>query len=162
MNRISPILLALLLVLRAGGALAADESPKPQISIDELLLEPAAPTTTTLCRLRVKLSNPLDKPVSMLRFAVKVSGQDLPVYDNQVFLQAIPAAGATELKLYNFWVSETGRAAPTDGKLTVEVTLLEAQLMKIGPDAEGVETWEPLGPVTGLPVSKTRTVELKK
>lgn len=156
----------LLLPLLLALSLAAEEAPKPVpatgVSIHEIVLEPSAPTATTLCRLKVKLGNTHEQPVSMLRFAVKVSGQDLTVYGNQVFLQAIPAGGNTELKLYNFWVSETGRAAPADGKLTVEVTLLEAQKMKIGPDAEGVETWEPIGAVTGLPISKSISVPLKK
>ncbi len=155
---------AVVLALASWAVPARAQAPPPTagLAIEEVVIEPAAPTATTLCRLRVKLSNDGDKPASMLRFKVTVAGHELPVYRNQMFLQPLAAGKVTELKLYNFWVSETGRPAPADGKLTVEVTLAEAQWMKVGPDAAGVETWEPVAPVTGLPLAKSVTVALKK
>lgn len=147
------------------ASFAAAQTPAPAASplaVEEIVIEPAAPTATTLCRLRLKLRNTGEQPASMLRFKVAVAGRELPVYRNQMFLQPLAAGKITELKLYNFWASETGRPAPADGKMTVEVTLAEARWMKVGPDAAGVETWEPLAPVPGLPLVKSVTVVLKK
>ncbi len=159
------VLLATVLLAFFGTSQGAAQAPPPPVSalaIEEIVLEPAAPTATTLCRLRLKLRNAGDKPASMLRFKVTAAGHELPVYRNQMFLQALAPGQVTELKLYNFWASETGRPAPADGKMTVEVTLAEARWMKVGPDAAGVETWEPLEAVPGLPLAKSLTVALKK
>ncbi len=163
-RRTAAALLALVIVASWVAAPSAAQAPPPAagLAIEEVVIEPAAPTATTLCRLRVKLKNDGDKPASMLRFKVTVAGHELPVYRNQMFLQPLAAGKVTELKLYNFWASETGRPAPPDGKMTVEVTLAEAPWMKVGPDASGVETWEPVGPVAGLPLAKSVTVALKK
>jgi hypothetical protein len=157
--------LAALLAASLWASLATAQTPAPApppLAIEEVVIEPAAPTATTLCRLRVKLKNAGSEPASMLRFKVTVAGHELPVYRNQMFLQPLAPGQVSELKLYNFWASETGRPAPADGKMAVEVTLTEAKWMKVGPDASGVETWEPLGPVPGLPLAKSVTVALKK
>jgi len=50
---------------------------------------------------------------------------------------------------------------PADGKLDIEVTLATAQWMEIK-DEEGVEVWQPLGPVQGLPTSKTLALSMSK
>lgn len=154
-----------MLALLAGDAAraqtaAAPPPAKPQLEVESVLVEPKEPTATTLCRLKVTIKNSGDKPASMLRFKVQVSGQTLPVYGNQMFMQKLAPGASTEVKLYNFWVSETGRPAPADGKLAVEVALTEAQWMKIGLE-DGVETWEPIAPVPDLPAAKSLTLPLK-
>jgi len=72
------------------------------------------------------------------------------------------APGTSEqIKLYNFWSTETSRPFPASAKLVVEVSLVDAQWMQIR-DVEGVETWQPLGQIQGLPSTATRTVEMSK
>lgn len=113
----------------------------------------------SLARLTVKLANRGERTASALVFTVRVAGSELPVYRNQVFLKAVPAGGTAELPLYNFWTGETGRPAPTSGKLEVEVTLREARWVEVK-DEEGVEVWTPVGPVEGLPVAASTVVTL--
>jgi hypothetical protein len=71
-----------------------------------------------------------------------------------------------ELALYNFWTGETGRPAPADGKLSVEVSLREAKWMERSVEqAEGeppVDVWTPTGMVEGLPVTASTVVTLAK
>ena len=154
---------ALLAASLVASLATAQEPAPPPLAIEEIVIEPAAPTATTLCRLRLKLKNSGSEPASMLRFKVTVAGHELP----RLPQPDVPAAarcrtGHRGLKLYNFWASETGRPAPADGKMAVEVTLTEAKWMKVGPDASGVETWEPLGSVPCLPLAKSVTVTLKR
>lgn len=158
-------LLALALSLAGARPAPAQESEgepaPPPLTLAAVEVEPAAPTADTLCRLRVKIANAGDKPASSLAFQVSVAGHTLPVYANQLFMQALPPGETTEVRLYNFWVSETGRPAPAGDKLQVEVTLTEARWLKISTDEEGVEVWQPLEAVPGLPVSSSVTLPLK-
>lgn len=150
--------LSLLSVLPAA---AQDETPSP-LSIEAIVVEPSTPGADTLCRLRVTLSNTGDETASQLGFSVRLNGQELGVYSNQLFMFPVPAGGSGELPLFNFWTTESSRGMPADGKLRVEVTLKEAVWMKIEDDEEGVEVWTPLGEVPGLPVSASVTLEMKK
>ncbi len=170
MNRRTAIALALLAVLLplltvgARAQEAEEAPPPPPLALESLTVEPAVPGPPgpeTLCQLRVKIANRGEKAATAFGFDVTVSGQRLPVYDNQLFLKVVPAGEAVELALYNFWTSETGRPAPTDGKMPVEVTLREARWVKVG-DEEGVETWELQDEIKGLPVSVKTVVALKK
>jgi len=138
-----------------GGAEAA-----PTLAVTAIEVEPEQPSAETLCRLTVRVENRGDTPVTALRFEVKVGEVSLPVYRNQLFMENVVPAGTTEVRLYNFWVSETGRPAPKDGKLTVEVTLVEARRVSITTDEEGVETWDLLEPVAGLPAVGKITLPL--
>jgi hypothetical protein len=143
MNRTAPALVAILALTalpalaRPAGAQseksppAAEKAPetaaKPLLALEGLIVEPSNPGTETLCRLRVKIANHGEKIASAFAFKVEVAGHELPVYRNEVFMKPVPAGKTVELALYNFWTSETGRPAPTDGKLPVQVTLREAR-----------------------------------
>jgi hypothetical protein len=72
----------------------------------------------------------------------------------------LPPEEVTEVRLYNFWTTETGRPAPADGRLAVAVELTEAHWYRIAEDDEGVEVWTPLEPVSGLPSAQTLTVRM--
>ncbi len=136
-----------------------EESPPP-LSLEAIEVTPASPGPDTLCQLRIRLKNGGDKIASGLGFAVAVNDQELPVYRNQLFMQAIEPGETAEVRLYNFWTTETGRAMPKDGKLEITVRLTEARWFKIE-DQEGTEVWTPIGEVGGLPVSRTHTVAMK-
>jgi len=165
-------LLALVLLLAVPAAIAqeeappAGEAPAPLVTLAGVKVEGPvpgeAPGPESLVRLTVEIANRGEEIASALVFTVTVAGQPLPVYEKQVFLKAIPPGGATELRLYNFWTGETGRPAPADGKLPVEVTLTEARWMDVSTDEEGVEVWKPLGDVEGLPASASTVVALKE
>ena len=152
----------ILLALITGIVSAqADDPSKSELVISSISVEPSEPTAETLCSLRVELDNRSDQIASQLEFRVKVNDTDLPVYGNQVFMYPVSAGESTEIKLYNFWSTETSRPLPKDGRLNIEVTLVSAQWIKIGVE-DGVETWEPLASVPGLPVSSKTSVQLKK
>jgi len=155
------VLLATLLPAGARAQAAEDAPPPPPLALESLTIQPAAPGPETLCQLKVKIANRGDKAATAFGFDVTVSGQHLPVYDNQLFLKVVPAGETVELALYNFWTSETGRPAPADGKMPVEVTLREARWVKVGDD-KGVEVWELQDAIQGLPVSVKTVVTLKK
>lgn len=172
MRRLSPLALAVLLTLapallaqEEAPPEAAAETPEPLLALEAVKVEGPptgeAPGPETLVRLTVSIANRGEEIASALVFQVTVADQELPVYRDQVFLKAIPPGETTELRLYNFWTGETGRPAPADGKLPVEVTLTEARWTEVV-DEEGVEVWKPLGPVEGLPVSASTVVTLKK
>lgn len=168
--RTASALAALLPLLALGAALPAQEeepaaAPEPLLALEAVRVEAPVPGEPpgpeTLVRLKVAIANRGEEIASALVFTVTVAGQELPVYRNQVFLKAVPPGETTELQLYNFWTGETGRPAPADGRLPVEVTLREARWMSVA-DEEGVEVWKPLGEVEGLPVAASTVVALKK
>lgn len=164
-DRLRPLAPLLALALLAAAPLAAQEEPPapPPLTIEEVIVEPQAPAADTLCRLRVKLRNRGDRIASRLGFSVRLNGQELGVYGNQLFMYAVPPGAVEEIPLYNFWSTESSRAMPTDGKLKVEVTLTEAVWTKseIEKDDEGeIEVWTPLGAVPGLPVGAAVTLQM--
>ncbi len=136
--------------------------PAPVLSVEQIVVEPGDPGPDTLCRLRVKLKNSGDRIASQLGFTVRINGQELPVYGNQLFMYPLEAGAVSELKLYNFWSTETSRPMPADGRLELEVVLKEAVWMDISTDDEGVEVWTPQGAIEGLPVSAKITLAMKK
>jgi hypothetical protein len=152
-------LLILLLLLTAGA-----KSPDPGLTLEAVEVDPASPGPDTLCRLSVTLRNTGGegtKTASALAFRVKVDGRELPVYKNELFFRPVAAGASAEVRLHNFWSNETGRPFPTNGKMTVEVTLAEARWMDVKTE-NGAEVWTAAGPVEGLPVSKSVTLTLKK
>ena len=159
-----------LLVLAAVVALGvspaawaqAEEAATPPLSIDEIVVEPSKPAADTLVRLSVKLGNTGQQAASQLAFQVKLNGQDLGVYSNQLFMFAVEPGSDNELRLYNFWTTESSRSMPANGKLKIDITLTEARWMEIKTDEEGVEVWTPQGDVEGLPVSKSITLDMQK
>ena len=131
----------------------------PPITIESVLVEPSSPGPDTLCKLTVKLANGGDRTVSQLGFKGQINGQGLPVYANQLFMLPVPAGESIDVPLYNFWSTETSRPLPPDGKLDIEVRLVAAQWMEIKVE-EDVEVWRPLGPVEGLPTTKSLEVSM--
>jgi len=161
---LGPIAVALSLV--CALPMGAQEAPPASLlSVTKIDVQPAAPGPDTLCKLTVTVRNEGERKASQLGFSVKINGQELSVYGNQLFMYPVPGEGELEIPLYNFWTTETSRPTmPADGKFSVEVNLLEAQWMDIGNVTETVEragksveeeveVWTPLGPVEGLPAS---------
>ncbi len=163
-----PFILALALLATFGvipGATAqnTEEAPKAApspLTIEAIEVTPAKPDVDTLCQLKVRLRNHGERPISGLGFTVTVAGQPLTVYKNQLFYQLLPAGEVTEVALFNFWTTETGRPAPKDGKLPVVVSLTEATWIDLSTDKEGVEVWKILEPIPGLPVDKNLPISL--
>ena len=153
----SRLLLALVLL---PASVFAQETEPPKLTIDTPVVTPKKPGVDTLCQLRVTLHNSGKQPAAALAFEVKINGDPLVVYGNQIYMQAIPPGGSDEVRLYNFWTTETQRKAPKDGILKREVKLLEASWMTIEDDEEGVEVWTPQGAVDGLPVSSRLDIAL--
>jgi hypothetical protein len=138
----------------------ADDTSKPAsspLTINAVTVTPSAPSADTLCELRVEVANQGDRIASQLAFVVKINGQELPVYGNQLFMQRIDPGKSSTVRLYNFWTTETTRSSPKDGKYRIEVTLREAKWYEIT-TKEGVEDWRPLTAVAGLPVAATAVV----
>jgi hypothetical protein len=133
----------------------------PLLTVEKISVEPASPGPDTLCKLQVTLRNAGKEIASQLDFRVSINGQELPVYRNQLFMFPIEPDQTAEIKLYNFWSTETSRSMPKDGKLNIEVSLVGAQWMKIETEEE-VEVWKPLGPVDHLPVVGNLTLEMAK
>lgn len=139
---------------------APESEAAAPLSLKALEITPADPAVDTLCHLTVRIENTGSQPASSLLFSVSVGGRPLPVYANQIFMQPLPPGEVTAVRLYNFWTTETDRPAPAGGKLPVEVTLEEARWLEISRDDEGVEIWQPLAPVPGLPVTTAVNLQL--
>ncbi|MEM7588537.1 MAG: hypothetical protein AAF560_34430, partial [Acidobacteriota bacterium] len=159
MSRLGRLSAGLVLAVVTGGAAGSADPPNPseaeptaELEIVRVIVEPARPGPETLCELRVVLSNRGRHAASRFRFAVRVAGQPLEIYGNQLFLQPVPAAAQHEVELFKFWSSESGRPYP-DGPLTVEVRLEAASWMRIEATPSGEER-TPIGPVSGLSISK--------
>jgi|CXWL01.1.fsa_nt_gi hypothetical protein len=152
------LLSALLLATAGAGA----EPPPSPLALEAVLVTPESPAADTLCRLTVKVSNRSDRPVTALAFTVSLGDHELPVYRNQIYLQAFPPGTTTELRLYNFWTSETGRPAPGSGVLPVKVTLREAKYVTVTKAENGDETWQLGEAVGGLPVVVEKVLRLGK
>jgi len=132
---------------------AVAPSPSP-LGISSVSVTPASPAVDTLCQLRLTIKNAGDRIVSQLAFRVTVEGHELPVYRNQIFMERLEPGAETEVRLYNFWSTETGRPAPTDDAFDVTVELTEAHWYTIE-DQEDAEVWTPLDPVGGLPIASS-------
>jgi len=145
----------------AAGAQDAEEQKPSLLRLESVMVEPSEPGPDTLCKLRVAVRNDGDEIASQLDFKVRINGQELAVYRNQLFMYPVEPKQTSEIKLYNFWTTETSRSMPKDGKLTVEVSLVEARWMKIEME-DDVEVWTPLADVDGLPVSQSVTLSMSK
>lgn len=130
----------------------------PPVTLEAVRAEPTRPGGG-LWRLAVEVRNAGSRPASAFAFQVRIGGRELPVYRDQVFLHPVAPGAKETIPLYNFWVEETGRPAPGDGRLEVEVTLREAGWIEIEKKDEA-EAWKPGGPVEGLPVAKTVVLSL--
>jgi hypothetical protein len=158
------VAIRLLADLPAAAQEEGGEAPRPLLTLEAVMVEPTSPAADTLCRLRVKLRNSGEQIASQLGFAVSLNGQDLGVYGNQLFMYPVAPGATEEIRLYNFWTTETSRSMPADGKLRVEVTLKEAiwTRVEMETDEEGeIEVWTPIGPVESLPVKAEVTLQMK-
>ena len=144
-----------------AGRAGEEETPDPLLTLTGIEVEPSSPGPETLCRLTVQVTNRGDEVASALVFTVEVAGQELPVYEKQVFLKAVPPGETVELALYNFWSGETNRPAPANGELPVEVTLREARWMEVG-EEDGTEVWSLTQPVEHLPSTVSTVLEMAK
>jgi hypothetical protein len=148
---------ALALAAPPGGvtpanAAAAATVPSP-ILLEAVRVDPATASAGTLCQLRVVLRNAGTRNASELAFRVTVNGVELPAYGRRLFMARLEPGESRELRLFNFWTSETSRPAPADGRYTVEVGLVAARWFDIETGSSG-ETWSPREPVGGLPATR--------
>lgn len=138
-------------------------SPKPAAKADSLLVleavevTPPQPGPDTLCRLKVRLRNKGSQVVSDLTFDVELNGLSVPVYANQSWALNLGAGKETELQLYNFWTTETGRPVPKDGRLVVAVRVKSARWYEA--DAQGAPG-PPAKEVDPLPPARSVTLNL--
>jgi hypothetical protein len=154
--------LAFLLLLLLALAVTVQAAPKPPtLALEAVEVDPAAPGPDTLCKLSVTVKSSGEKTASALGFRVRVDGKELPVYRNELYFRPVAPGAVAEIRLHNFWSSETGRPFPSGGRMTVEVTLTEARWMDVKTQ-EGTEIWTPVGVVAGLPVTKSVTLSPKK
>ena len=149
------------------GPLAAQEASEKKeaaaspLMIESIRIDPAKPAADTLCQLRVKLTSTAENTISALDFGVAIGGESLPVYDKQLFLDTVAPGKTTEIRLYNFWTTETSRPAPASGKLSLEVTLRAAQWVEITTEEDGTEVWTLGEAVPGLPVKSQLVIPLE-
>lgn len=166
MRRSSSFITALLAYALAAAVTAQEKQPQAAappapLALEEILIEPAAPGPDTLCKVHVKVRNGGRQIASRLAFEVTVNGQALPAYARQLYLQNLPPGEVSEVRLWNFWTTETSRPLPANGKLVVEVVLREASWVDVVTE-DGVEVSRPVGAVSGLPVRRSVTVTLRK
>lgn len=147
----------------AARAEEPGESDVAGVELVSVSVEPSTVRADTLCKLSVELANRGSRTADAFAFDVVVAGQELVVYDSQLFLDPIPAGATRRLQLFNFWSNEEGRALPAEGDLTVEVKLREALWVRVEEDeAEGAQVWTPEGPVGGLPLSKSVSLDVER
>ncbi|HEY3570148.1 MAG TPA: CARDB domain-containing protein [Thermoanaerobaculia bacterium] len=152
--------LALLLPPLPGGAAPAP-APKPALTLEAVKVEPASPRPGTLCHLTVTVRNTGAQRASSLEFVVKINGQELTAYKKRLYLVPVEPGATREVRLLNFWSTETGRPAPATGKLTVEVALAHASWVRAS-TRDGAEVWTPTGDVDGLPSSRSLSLTMGK
>ena len=92
---------------------------------------------------------------------MRVGDVPIAVYRHLLYFQTVPAGATVELRLYNFWSTETSRPAPADGQLRVRVGLVGARWVDVVKDAQGTETSTPAGPVAGLPIESSLVLPMK-
>ena len=73
-----------------------------------------------------------------------INGQRLASYVNHVFHTTLEPGKDLDLPLYNFWSSEAGRPYPGDGRLVLEVRVIEARWLD-------PQSKNPTGPVDPVP-----------
>jgi hypothetical protein len=141
---------SLLLAFAPAQGTQKDADRPPAFSERSLLkiigvdVQPANPGPDTLCRLKVRLRNSGKQPASDLAFRVTINGQRLASYVNHVFHTTLEPGKDLDLPLYNFWSSEAGRPYPGDGRLVLEVRVIEARWLD-------PQSKNPTGPVDPVP-----------
>ena len=157
--------LALSLVAAGSPPATQEETPRTAVlSLTSLGVRPEKPGVDTLCQLIVEIHNRSARPVSELAFTVTLNGEALDVYEAQLFYRELPPGASAEVRLFNFWTTETGREIPPGGELAITVTLEAARYFEIETteeNGEQVETWTPQEPVGGLPISRSLRLKLE-
>ncbi len=123
------------------------------VGVEAIIIEPASPGPSTLCRLKVRLHNGGTQAVSYLRFNVKIDKQDVPTYKNQTYVINIDPGTADEVFLYNFYSPSVAKP------FNVQVILVEAQWVQVKKAGTSTTT-TPSGPVAGLPLSASLSVRM--
>ncbi len=159
MSRIARLFLPALLL--SAAAAVPTEAPSRPLTLEAVKIEPASPRPDTLCHLTVTVKNAGAQTATSLEFVVKINGQELPAYKRRLYLTPVEPGAAREVHLFNFWSTETGRPAPADRRLNVEVTLARASWAR-KTVRDGAEVWTPAGEVPGLPAAKSLTLTLAK
>lgn len=150
----------------AASETVAEPAPEPApapvspLKLRGVTVNPSPVGPDTLCRLSVEIENTGDLVATQFGFSVRVGGSELPVYRNQLFMVRVDPGSTVSIPLYNFWASETGRPWRGGTALPVQVLLTEARWFEIGDDDEGVEVWNPVGPVPGLPIQAAVSVPI--
>src|SRR5438105_6714707 len=111
------LLLCQLGVLALGSVHAAQRdmdrpppfSDRSVLKIVAVDVRPPNPGPDTLCKLQVRIRNSGKEPASDLSFRITVNGQRLASYVNHNFRTTLEPGKDTDLPLFNFWSSETGR-----------------------------------------------------
>jgi len=140
-----------------GKALPEKTAP---LEIEALGVEPGSPGPETLCRLSITIANRGSEPATALEIVVRIGGQELEVYRRQLFMDLLPPGESTEVRLFNFWSSESGRPAPADGKLELEVEIAGASRVELETAEDGTEIWTLGEALEGLPSSKKTVISL--
>jgi hypothetical protein len=130
--------------------------------LEAATVEPKSAGPDTLCHLSARIRNDGKATASGFGFRVELDDREVGVYRDHLFMDPVEPGEARVLPLFSFWTEETGRPLPENGRIVVEVTLLEARWMKEEKDADGTRVWSDLGAVAGLPQTATFTVEIKK
>jgi hypothetical protein len=132
---------------QAASAQPPASASRSQLAIVGVDVQPANPGPDTLCKLHVRLRNAGRDGASDLSFQITVNGQRLAPYLNHNFRTFVAPGKETDLPLYNFWSSESGRPFPSDGRLVIDVRVIGARWVTAG--STNVATLA--GPVDPLP-----------
>ncbi len=144
--------------LAATGPSETPTRPPPSpLALTAVEVEPASPPPETLCHLRARLENHGEAPATAFVLEVWIEGRRVPATARRLYLTDLEPGAAAWIRLPNFWSSEGGRPAPADGRLSVEVRLVEARWETI--DSSRKPAVRTLGSeVPGLPL--TRRIEV--
>ncbi len=130
------------------------EAASPLVTVEAILVQPQSPPPDALCKLGVKLKNAGSQTASYFRFKVKIDGQDVAIYKDQLYVVNVEPKTSGTIDLYSFWTPAGNKAS-----FSIEVTLVEAQWVEVKRQGDTVTTTA-VGPVEGLPVSATETVRM--
>lgn len=142
-----------LFVAALGLTTPASPAETSSVTVDAIVVEPASPAPSTLCKLKVRLKNRGTQAASYFTFSVTIDGQDVPTYKAHSYAIDVDAGATGDLDLNSFWSPAT--AKPFD----IKVALTEAQTVRVTKDGNVVTT-SPVAPLVGLPVSATLSVKM--
>jgi hypothetical protein len=124
------------------------------VSIEAVSVTPQKPGPGVLCTLGVRLKNSGTHIATDFRFSVKIDGQDVATYKVESFAQNVAPGASDTIALHNFWTPTAPKAS-----VTVEVSVLEGRWADVKQEGN-TSTTTPVGPIEGLPVSATQSVQM--